>query len=267
MKELRTVDEMISMYGKTVAHGVLGFLQDNMSVVAILTNYTTRSPEMMKILDQIITNLTMMDIELRLFYCNTKLMPADWFSRDANKGDWQLRPEIANQYMHTWGVCTVDRFADFQNALLPRFNAAYPCLGSEALDAMTQFWGGERNWINPPWAMLGKILFKLRSTPSAAATLLIPHWPSAVWWPRRRRGDQEGDGVSGREFDDLRSEGARGHAGSRPGRRRDVLAQLARDGSGVVIPSWVVSVQDDAAGTVEEGRDDDLELLKQQWPG
>ena len=183
MKELRTVDEMISMYGKTVAHGVLGFLQDNMSVVAILTNYTTRSPEMMKILDQIITNLTMMDIELRLFYCNTKLMPADWFSRDANKGDWQLRPEIANQYMHTWGVCTVDRFADFQNALLPRFNAAYPCLGSEALDAMTQFWGGERNWINPPWAMLGKILFKLRSTPSAAATLLIPHWPSAVWWP------------------------------------------------------------------------------------
>ena len=55
MKELRTLDEMISMYGKTVAHGVLGFLQDNMSVqsvVAILTNYTTWSPEVMKILDQ-----------------------------------------------------------------------------------------------------------------------------------------------------------------------------------------------------------------------
>ena len=69
-----------------------------------MTNYTTRSPEMMKILDQIITNLTMMDIKLRLFYCNTELMPTDWFSRDANKGDWQLRPEIANQYMHTCSV-------------------------------------------------------------------------------------------------------------------------------------------------------------------
>jgi hypothetical protein len=31
--------------------------------------------------------------------------------------------------------------------------------------------------------MIGKVLFKLRSTPEAAATLLIPHWPSAVWWP------------------------------------------------------------------------------------
>ena len=183
MKELRTVDEMIDMYGYTVAHGVLGFLQDNMAVVAILTNYTTRSPEMMKILDHIIMNLTMLDIELRLWYINTKLMPADWFSRDANKGDWQLAPEIANQYLHYWGSCTVDRFADFQNALLPRFNAAYPCIGSEALDTMTQAWDGERSWVNPPWAMIPKILYKLRSTPSAAATMLVPHWPSAVWWP------------------------------------------------------------------------------------
>jgi hypothetical protein len=183
MKELRTVDEMIEMEGHTVANGVLGFLQDNMSVVAILTNFVCRTPEMMAVLDRIIANLVLYDIELRLFYCNTHLMPADWFSRDANKGDWQLLPAVANRYMHQWGTCTVDRFADFQNALLPRFNAAYPCVGSEALDCMTQDWRHERSWINAPWAMIGKVLFKLRSTPEAAATLLIPHWPSAVWWP------------------------------------------------------------------------------------
>ena len=48
---------------------------------------------------------------------------------------------------------------------------------------MTQAWDGERSWVNPPWAMIPKVLYKLRSTPSAAATMLVPHWPSAVWWP------------------------------------------------------------------------------------
>jgi hypothetical protein len=110
-------------------------------------------------------------------------MPADWLTRGANKGDWRLAPQIVQQHIHQWGLCTIDRFADNVNAQLPRFNAAFPCLGSEAMDAFTEDWSHERNYINPPWGLLGKVLSKLRSTPEAEAVLIIPHWPSATWWP------------------------------------------------------------------------------------
>jgi hypothetical protein len=174
---------MLKVYGHSVQHRVLRFLEDNMSVVAVLTNFTTRSPAMMEVLDRIVRMLCKWDIELRMLYCNTDAMPADWFSRDADKGDWQLSPEVAHEYMHSWGTCTVDRFADFNNALLPRFNAAYPCLGSEALNAYTQDWSDERNFVNAPWSQLGKVLYKLGSEPRAEAVCLIPYWPSATWWP------------------------------------------------------------------------------------
>lgn len=183
LKELRVVEEMLNEYGATIRGRVLRFLEDNMSVVAILTNFTSRSPEMMKVLDRIVHMLCLYDIELRLLYCDTESMPADWFSRDANKGDWGLAAAIAEQYIHRWGICTIDRFADYQNALLPRFNSAYPCLGSEALNAYTQDWGYERNYINAPWSQLGKVFYKLACEPTAEAVCLVPHWPGATWWP------------------------------------------------------------------------------------
>ena len=108
-----------------------------MSVVAILTNFTSRSPEMMKVLDRTVHMLCLYDIELRLLYCDTESMPADWFSRDANKGDWGLAAAVAEQYIHQWGVCTIDRFADYQNALLPRSNSAYPCLDRDSTASST----------------------------------------------------------------------------------------------------------------------------------
>ena len=183
MKELRVIEEMLKVYGESVKGKVLRFLEDNMGVVAILSNFSTRSPAMMDILDRIINMLCIWDIELRMLYCDTNNMPADWFSRDANKGDWQLAPAVAEQYIHHWGVCTVDRFADYANALLPRFNAAYPCLGSEALNCYTQDWSHERNYVNAPWGQLGKVFYKLSCEVSAEAVCLVPHWPSAAWWP------------------------------------------------------------------------------------
>lgn len=187
LKELRVVEEMLRRYGAGIQNRVLRFLEDNMSVVAVLSNFTSRSPEMMKVLDRIINMLTRWDIELRMLYCDTESMPADWFSRDADKGDWQLCPRVASQYIHSWGCCTIDRFADFGNAQLPRYNSAYPCLGSEALNAYTQDWSHERNYINAPWSQLGKVLYKLASEPQAEAVCLVPYWPSATWWPALTR--------------------------------------------------------------------------------
>ena len=94
-----------------------------------------------------------------------------------------LHPDLAAVWMRQFGRCTVDRFADWESAQLPRFNSPYPCRGSEAVDAFTVSWEGERSWVNPPWRLISRICSKLQAEPGAAATLLVPVWPSQPWWP------------------------------------------------------------------------------------
>ena len=61
------------------------------------------------------------------------------------KGEWSLEAGLAQELMHRWGRCTVDRFADALSAQLRRFNAPYPRHGCEAVDAFSVSWTGERS--------------------------------------------------------------------------------------------------------------------------
>jgi hypothetical protein len=69
------------------------------------------------------------------------------------------------------------------NALLPRFNAPIPTLGAESVDAFATSWEGERSWVNAPWNKLSQVLHKLEVEKGAAAVVLAPVWPTAMWWP------------------------------------------------------------------------------------
>ena len=44
-------------------------------------------------------------------YVPPALNPSVYFSRMPNKGEWSLEAELAQDLMHRWGRCTVDRFA------------------------------------------------------------------------------------------------------------------------------------------------------------
>lgn len=49
-----------------------------------------------------------------------------------------------------WGPYTIDRFANFTNVKLNRFNSIFWDPGCEAIDAFTQNWRNDNNWIVPP---------------------------------------------------------------------------------------------------------------------
>ena len=166
-----------------MAGRVLLLWEDNAGVVSILTNYTSRSPHMMTELRLCVRVLQALDVELRVRWVASEFQAADYWTRFQDKAEWQLVPHVAHGYMHTWGQCTVDRFAVMENALLPRFNAPYPCPGAECVDAFTASWEGERNWLNPPWSKMAKVLHKLECEPNAEAVLVAPVWPTAPWWP------------------------------------------------------------------------------------
>jgi hypothetical protein len=138
-------------------------------------------------LELIIDMLDLYDISLRVRYIASAQNPSDFFSRYADKGDWMLDRSVAEPLLCCWGACTVDRFADAGNAQLPRFNSGYPSRGAEVVDTFTTSWQRELNWINPPWQLMDKVMYKLDCEPAAAAVLLAPYWPRASWYPTLSR--------------------------------------------------------------------------------
>lgn len=106
----------------------------------------------------------------------------DQLSRRLDRSDWKLHPTLFQLAEHLWGHHTIDRFATAVNKQTRRFNSAMLQPGSEAVDALTQSWAHDNNWINPPWRLIPQVLSKLRRD-RAVATLVVPVWPSQSWWP------------------------------------------------------------------------------------
>lgn len=110
---------------------------------------------------------------------------ADALSRCPDRHSWMLNPNIFQVLEHKWGPHTVDRFATFQNAQTARYNSLFWDVGTEAVDAFTQDWGEENNFINPPWALLSRIVEKLIAD-RATATVIAPRFPAQTWFHHLR---------------------------------------------------------------------------------
>jgi hypothetical protein len=106
---------------------------------------------------------------------------ADYMSKYFDGDDWQLNPEFFGELDAHWGPHTVDRFSGHLNHLCPRFNSMFCCPGTEAVDAFSQNWAIENNWVNPPFALIGKVILHARRC-RATATLICPVWPKRPWW-------------------------------------------------------------------------------------
>ena len=80
-----------------------------------------------------------------------------------------------------WGPHSVDIFADVYNAKLKTFNSKYWCPNTSQVDAFALSWQVENNWSVPPIDLVGQVVKHLKAC-KAQATLVIPYWPSAVFW-------------------------------------------------------------------------------------
>ena len=107
---------------------------------------------------------------------------ADVLSKTIDLDDWQLSPELFAMLHRAWEPFTIDRFAASYNTQLPRFNYRFWCPQAEAVDAFTQNWSNERNWICPPVSLIIPVIRHM-SVCKATGTLIVPSWPSAIFWP------------------------------------------------------------------------------------
>ena len=50
------------------------------------------------------------------------------------------------------------------------------------MDAFTQDWSSENNWLVPPITLVGRLLSHMRDC-KAVGSLIVPMWKSAYFWP------------------------------------------------------------------------------------
>ena len=107
---------------------------------------------------------------------------ADDLSKTLDLDDWQLNPKLFSMLHKKWGPFTVDRFASNYNKQLQRFNSRFWCPETEAVDSFTQNWSSELNWACPPVSLIISVIRHM-SVCKAKGTLIVPRWPSAIFWP------------------------------------------------------------------------------------
>lgn len=93
-----------------------------------------------------------------------------------------LDPACFQRINDMWVPHTFDRFASMMTNQLPRFSSKYLNPGCDSTDAFTVSWGVENNWIFPPPYLIPRVLRHMQAG-TERGTLIVPHWPSAPWWP------------------------------------------------------------------------------------
>ena len=81
-----------------------------------------------------------------------------------------------------YGPLTVDRFANNLNRKLKCFNSKFYYPGTSHVNAFTDDWSNELNWLCPPMSSIGSVICHLKVC-KAKGALLVPVWPSAYFWP------------------------------------------------------------------------------------
>ena len=107
---------------------------------------------------------------------------ADMISKLDDTDDWQILSDFFILIDRLWGPHTVDCFATYYNKKINRFFSRYWNPGTFGVDAFFQSWKNENCLLAPPVDLVPQTL-KYMEKELAVGTLIVPHWPSAVFWP------------------------------------------------------------------------------------
>ena len=109
---------------------------------------------------------------------------ADFWSRVVDYNDWGIQKSWYDKICKACNMIPdVDRFADNDNKKCIRYNSRFYHHQAEAVDALTQNWGNDKNWVVPPIHLVNRSLEHAIQC-EAEIILVVPKWPSAIFWPK-----------------------------------------------------------------------------------
>ncbi|VDI51364.1 Hypothetical predicted protein [Mytilus galloprovincialis] len=181
-RELKAIELSIDSFKHLLSNSLVSFFTDNQNAVGIIQK-GSKVPELQTLALSIFSICVSCNISLHPEWIpredNEK---ADALSRIVDIDDWGISFEFFNFIDRLWGLHTVDRFANMNNAKLGRFNSLFWNPGTSAIDAFTCNWKGDNNWLVPPVNLVSKCINHLINC-TAVGTLIVPKWPSSAFWP------------------------------------------------------------------------------------
>lgn len=180
-REMRAIELSLQSFSSSLTEKSLKWFTDNQNCVHIVQAGSMKE-ELQKLAFSIYTickdNNIVIDIQWIPRIYNAK---ADYISKMIDHEDWQISGEFFNFLNDLWGPFTCDRFASDQNKKVKKFNSLFWNPSSDAVDAFTQDWSKDNNWLVPPIYLVIKVIKHLIYC-KAKGSLIVPRWVSAPYW-------------------------------------------------------------------------------------
>lgn len=181
-RELETVNRVMKSKVSLIKNSNLNVISDSKNVAKIM-QVGSKKPYLQIIASQIFETCIQNSTQVsNVWKPRNENKRADFLSRVTDMDDWSVYDDVFNSYEKLWGMHTVDRFATHYNKKCERFNSKYWCPGTEAVDAFSQVWVSENNWLVPPPSYIPRVINKMIAE-RATGTLVIPEWKSSSYWP------------------------------------------------------------------------------------
>lgn len=181
-RELLTIKYVLQSFSRFLTGETIQINTDNQNASRILTIGSTKTD--------------LHQLSLDIFHLTTKndiILSPKWIPREENEladylthvndsDNWSVNHSCFQFISRHFGPFTIDRFADNNNSKLKRFNSKFYCPGTENVNAFTEDWSKDNNWLCPPISLVGSTIKHLKLC-KASGTLLVPVWRSAYFWP------------------------------------------------------------------------------------
>ena len=181
-RELITIEYSLKAFGSVLENSRIKWFTDNQSTTRIV-DVGSMKFELHLLAYDIFSYCLKHNIDLSVQWIPRELnSQADFISKIRHCDDWQISAEFFLELERLWGPHTLDCFASFYNTKIKRFFSRFWNPGSEGVDAFFHSWEGEKCLLVPPVNLITRVLHYM-STQNTSGTLIVPAWPSAVFWP------------------------------------------------------------------------------------
>ena len=181
-REMLAIDRALLAFEPFLGGKTVKLLTDNQNCVRIIESGSTK-PDLHNLSFSIFTFCLRNNISLETQWIpRSQNDQADFISKFVDYDDWSVSNDFFDFVNSLWGPHTIDRFASYLNTKLSRFNSYFWNPGSEAVDAFSQNWCNDNNWLVPPVRLVNRVIRHVLYC-KAKATLIVPYWASAPFWP------------------------------------------------------------------------------------
>ena len=106
----------------------------------------------------------------------------DYYSRINDADNWSIDNDSFRFINNLYGPFTVDRFASNLNQKLKCFKSKFYCPGTSHVNAITDDWSNDLNWLCPPMPSIFSVIRYLKLC-KAKGALLVTVWSCSYFWP------------------------------------------------------------------------------------